>query len=76
MKEAKFLLKDASPHFAVDAACGSSEMRAQFAAHRGGAWERRQIKKLCQTCSVVAACREYAARTGSVGVWGAEVISD
>lgn len=35
----------------------------------------RQAKRICETCAVVEPCREYAAATGSEGIWAGEVRS-
>ncbi len=34
-----------------------------------------KAREVCDTCSVQMECREYAERTGSVGVWGGQVFT-
>lgn len=54
-----------------DAACAGMDQRAFFATGNHARAQVFAAKRVCATCPVSAACREYAIKTGErFGVWG------
>ena len=55
-----------------DAACAGMDPRAFFATGKHARAQVFAAKRVCASCPVQAACRDYAIETGErFGVWGA-----
>ena len=50
--------------------CVSSDPEAFFLDKGSARWEVETVKRVCESCMLIGACREWAIENKEFGVWG------
>jgi len=50
--------------------CASTDPEAFFLERGSARWETDTAKKVCESCMLIGACREWAIENKELGIWG------